>query len=140
MAKGKYLSGDKKSEISKLFHENNLSIGRIADRLGISSRTVYNYKNYGGMSDLNKSPSKSILNNNDPYIDTPDTSYDDSEEIYSVDREKHGGSVLILPILFIGCIIVLVVVLLRRITGLFGESEDNSNFGNVSPFYTGKFA
>lgn len=133
MAKGKHLSSDKKSEISKLFHESNLSVGRIADRLGISPRTVHNYKNYDGMSDLNKSPSESIIDNNDPYIDAPDTSYDGSEEIDSVDQEKHGGSVLILPILFIVCIIVLVVVLLGRITGLFGESEDDSNLGNVSP-------
>lgn len=46
VSKMKYLSDEKKMEIAELYTEGYLSVGAIADQLGVSARTVHNYKGY----------------------------------------------------------------------------------------------
>lgn len=46
MSKNKALSEDKKLQIAELYDNGELSIGAIAENLGVSVRTVHNYKNY----------------------------------------------------------------------------------------------
>jgi hypothetical protein len=131
MAKAKYLSNDKKSEISKLFHEGNLSPGSIADKLGISRRSVHRYKNYDGMNDLTNSPSEPIISNDDPYTENTDDSYDTSDEIYTDNEEKHGGSGLLLPIVIFVCLIALIVAFIAKAKGIFGSSDDKVNLDDA---------
>jgi len=124
---GKPLSERLKARISDLFNNSNMSIGSIADTLDVSVDSVKRHKYYKKENSYNKPLGESIIDNDDPYIDTPDTSYDESEEIYSVDQEEHGGSAWILPFLVIGCIILLFVFIFVRAKGLFGRSEDKAN-------------
>lgn len=56
MRKNKALSEDKKLQIAELYDKGELSVGAIAEHLGVSLRTVHNYKDH-----KEELPSESIV-------------------------------------------------------------------------------
>jgi len=53
MSRRQYISNQKKQQIANLYNDSGLSIGAIADKLGVSVRTVHNYKNYKDQDNSN---------------------------------------------------------------------------------------
>ena len=85
---GKALSEDTKAKISELYQNNSLSVGGIADKLGVSVSSVRRYRHY-----LNQDPSESMfventtLSSQDPVPQTSQT-IEEPEEAYQSDRQE----------------------------------------------------
>lgn len=77
MSKNKALTENKKLEIAELYNKGELSVGAIAENLGVSLRTIHNYKDH-----KEELPSESIVEPENKSIKS-DRSLDSNEETLS---------------------------------------------------------
>ena len=72
------LTENKKLRIADLYHNSNRSVGYIAEREGVSLRTVHNYKNYGNFQSSNDVPEENIPQSSQTF-EEPEESYQDND-------------------------------------------------------------
>jgi len=86
MRKNKALPEDKKLQIAKLYDKGELSIGAIADNLGVSLRSVHNYKDH--MVEL---PSEPIIAKKEPSYNFEKHCWEPKTPGYTVEPERELG-------------------------------------------------
>ena len=89
MSKKGALSEETKLQIAELYQENDLSVGAIAERLGVSPRSVHNYKNYQKTTNLDDVQ----LGKDESYLDTQLTKEEETNlQIYEMIHSGYTDS------------------------------------------------